>query len=410
MPNRFVRGKLRDARLHRLSWTFLDQGVVSAGGFVVQIALARQLAAADYGVFALIFSGLLMLQLCNATLLFHPMSVRVGASLLLVVALSAVLSIVLAIVLAVFGKAALIMPVLLFFMAWQVQEGLRRSLLGSLWHAAAIVGDAITYGGQALAVVGLSLYGSLSIGNALYAMAASAAVGAIVHTGKLQLAQPTKSRFRWILIDFWSIGGLASLSNGLLSVGRMLAVPWALAALSGPAAAAGFQAASNIINLSNPLSLGLGNIIPQAAASARSQGDVHAWRTVRGYALIASPPIVLYFVAVFIAPTGTLRLFYGATSDYMQLTLAVRLLVLVGLTGFAIEAVLAFLHGITLVRRAAAINMAGTAISAILAFPLVSLFGLAGGCMALLLANLVRTALTWIALARLAATAVKQPA
>ena len=68
---------LRDTRVRHLSWTFLDQGVVSAGAFIVQVTLARRLLAVDYGVFALVFGGLLTLQLCNATLLFHPMSVRV---------------------------------------------------------------------------------------------------------------------------------------------------------------------------------------------------------------------------------------------------------------------------------------------------------------------------------------------
>jgi O-antigen/teichoic acid export membrane protein len=421
MPRRRAHKLLCDPSLRRLSWTLLDQGIVSAGAFVVQIALARRLPAEDYGVFALVFSGLMALQLCNATLLFHPMSVRVsaaaedrrptllGASLILVAALSVSLCIVLAAALVAFGRPDLLVPALVFFVAWQVQEGLRRGLISSFRYAAAITGDATTYVGQALIVAGLSLAGPLSIGEALHAMAGTAALGAILHARQLTLAVPSRSWLRSILSDFWSIGGAASLGNGWLSQGRVVVVPWVLAALSGPAAAGGFQAAMNIVNLSNPLMLGLGNIIPQAAASACARGNAHAWQTARRYALIASPPIMLYSVAILIAPANVLQLFYGATSDYTNLVLALQLLVLVNVISFAVEAVLAFLHGITLVRRAAAINMAGMATSALLVFPLVSLFGLAGGCAAVLLANLVRLALANLALIRVTAMAIPAP-
>jgi O-antigen/teichoic acid export membrane protein len=259
------------------------------------------------------------------------------------------------------------------------------------------------YIGQALIVIGLGFSGSLSVGSALYAMAVSAGLSAIVHSWQLELALPTRSSFRAVLADFWSIGGTASLGNGYLALGRIMVVPWALAAISGPAAAAGYQAAANIVNLSNPLVLGLGNIIPQAAASASAGGNAHAWRAVRSYVLIALPPIALYSVVILAVPGESLRIFYGAASDYMHVISAVRLLILVSLAGFAIEAVIAFLHGITSVRQAATINIAGSATSAIIVLPLVSLFGLNGGCITLLLANAVRLVLTHRALARVTA-------
>ena len=39
--------------LGRASWTLVDQGVVSIGNFALNLQLARDLAAADYGKFAL---------------------------------------------------------------------------------------------------------------------------------------------------------------------------------------------------------------------------------------------------------------------------------------------------------------------------------------------------------------------
>ena len=163
-PARTGQEILRHPKVRRLSWTFLNQGVVSAGSFVVQVVLARRLAAADYGIFALIMGGLLTLQLCNATLIFHPMSVRIpaatdderpkllGASLLLVGVLSVALAAVLAVGLLGFGQADLIPSTLLFFLAWQMQEALRRGLLVTFRHSTAIAGDTETCSYESLSM------------------------------------------------------------------------------------------------------------------------------------------------------------------------------------------------------------------------------------------------------------------
>jgi hypothetical protein len=314
--------------------------------------------------------------------------------------LSGALGVVLTATLAVFGRSDLIVPALAFFLAWQAQEGFRRALFISLRHAAAIAGDVVTYGGNALIVMGLVHVGSLSITGVLYGMAASAAAGALLHARRLVLAVPNCLQLRWILSDYWSIGGPSSIGNGFLWTAPQTLLPWALAALSGPAAVAGFQAGSNIVNLCNPLFIGLGNIVPQAAVRARPEGNAHVWRTVRGYMLIATPPIAFYSIAVLVVPDDVLRLFYGAASNYVHLVTVVRLLILTCVIGFAADTVILFLLGTMSMRRAAAINLAGAATSAVLALLLISFMGLPGGVGALLFANLVRLALGRIALAR----------
>lgn len=414
---RLARYRVWDERLPRLVWTLADQGIVSAGSFIVQLVLARTLAPAEYGLLVLIYGGLLTLQLCNATLLFHPMSVRLsaaspdvrktllGASLVMLAVTTIGFGGVLAAILVGFRHSELAVPAFVCFCAWQTQEGLRRGLLSSFRHAAAMTGDSLFCLGQAGLVVSLGALGLLSIGSALYAIALCAGVGAVAHALRLSIRLPSAMRLREILVDYWAIGGAFSLGNGLLAAGRTIILPWALAALGGSAAAAGYQAANNVVNLSNPLILGLANIIPQAAASACGEGYRHAWRTVRGYLFLAAPPILTYSVAVFVLPEDALRLLYGEASQYVHLALPLRLLIMVSVTGFATEAVVAFLHGLALVRRAALINAAGTATSLALAFPLIDRFGLIGGCAALLLANFVRLALANIAVTRLTASA-----
>ena len=412
-PIASLRRGFNSRTFQRLFWTLFDQGVVSAGSFCVQLVLARKLSPADYGAFALVYGGLLTLQVCNATLIFHPMSVRVsaatddqrpsllGASLSMLAVMSLALGMLISGILIALGHAHLVAPALICFAAWQAQEGMRRGLICSIRHASAIPGDAVCYFGQAGMAITLALRGLLTVDAAFYGIAVCAGAGAIVHSLRLIVDFPSKARFREILIDFWAIGGIPSLGNGLLSTGRNYILPWTLAVLAGPAATAGYQAAANIVNLSNPLILGLGNIIPQAAASAGGDGYRSAWQAVRGYLLLSAPPLMVYCCTILAVPGEVLALFYGAGSHYAGLELPLRILVLTGPIALAIEGIIGFLHGLALVRWAVLVNIVGAAVTVCLIPPLVGRFGLAGGCVALLLANLARFAVVQVQLTRL---------
>jgi len=407
-----MRTVLQEGRLGRLFWTFLDQGLVSAGGFVVQVTLARSLPPAEYGVFSLIFNALMLLQLVNTALVQFPMSVDLaaateakrpsllGASLTLLMALTLGLAVALVAVMVGLNRPDLIIPGLAFLFAWQLQEGLRRGLFAALRHKAAVIGDSVSYLGQAIGAVALAMSGLLSLSALFYVMAGCAVCGAMVHARFQRVARPSGTRLRVVAARFWQLGGLASLSNGLLSHLRILVLPWLLAFQTGTSTTASFQAMMNITNLINPLIIGLGNIIPQTVAGSRDGGLELAWRVARAYAMIAAPPVALYLGLVFVMPEATLQVFYGDQSTYLGLALPLRLLVLGALVGFVVEAILAFLMGAAMVGTAARINLAGTLASVGCAAPLVFLHGVAGACAALVVANVLRLVLAWLALGR----------
>jgi len=412
---------LGDPRLRTLCWTFLDQGVVSIGMFATQLALARGLPPAEYGVFVLVLGGMMTLQLCNATLIFHPMSVRVptanadrasllGASLLLLLALSALLGAGLGLAVAALGRPDLAAPAVTAFLAWQLQEGLRRGLLSGMRHAAAVTGDTVTYVGQALAVLGLTLAGAASAATALHALAACSLLGAAAHAARLAPARPARHMLRATRRDYWSIGGMPALGGGLLGLLRIMIVPWTLGVLAGAGQVAALQAASNVVNLVNPLILGLGNIIPQVASAAWQRNPASAWPAARLYGLAAAPPLVLFSAAVLAKPDLVLRTFYGEASEYLTLGLALRLMVLVALSSYVVEVVISFLHGIARVRQALAVNAAGISAALVLTPLLIPSHGIEGGCAALLLSNLVRLAAAGRALARMTAPTAAGPA
>src|SRR5690349_7280914 len=60
----------------RAVWTLADQGAVSAGTFLVSVILARHLPIAEYGVFAMLFSTGLMMQLLILAFVGYPLTVR----------------------------------------------------------------------------------------------------------------------------------------------------------------------------------------------------------------------------------------------------------------------------------------------------------------------------------------------
>ncbi len=401
----------KSEHFRRASWTLVDQAVVSLGNFLVNILIARQLPPGEYGAFALLMGGLFTLQIVNSSLIFYPMSVRMavsngddekallGASTRIFFLFLIPLCVLLTASLFAFHLGAIAPSVVAYLILWQLKEGTRRALLARFRIKEAIVGDAVSYLGQSAVIFGFVLAGSLNLRNAFWGMAAMSGLAVLIQARQLRVSLSAPSQVRLVLTDFWSIGGWA-LANNLISYWRfyiffgMLGVGW------GAAAAASFQALLNVLNLANPVIQGLGNIIPQTAARARADGDGTEWSTARTYMLLGVPPIFLYYAVAFIASEFLLRVFYGAASPYVELSLALRILAVAFVANYGVEMICSFLHGIDAPRLALAINIIGLGVALVAAFPLTSMFGLAGACVALVVANVARLAASLYIVAR----------
>ena len=64
----------------RASWTLVDQCVVSLGNFALNVQLARDLAVADYGKFALFLGAIFALRCFDYSLISYPLSVRLHSA------------------------------------------------------------------------------------------------------------------------------------------------------------------------------------------------------------------------------------------------------------------------------------------------------------------------------------------
>ena len=402
--------------IRKISWTFIDQGVVSFGAFFANILLARHLPPSEYGVFALIFGMLLGLQIINGSLLFYPLSIRVAVAveetklrlihftLLLAALTSFALGGVLCLALISFERPDLALPTLAWFLSWQIQEATRRALFAEFRHRGAVIGDSISYIGQVFLIGCLALMNDLTLSHSLYAMAFTSTLAAFVQGRQIGADSRAISMSKAFVLstvrDFWTLGSWA-LGNHLISLLRIQTFPWVLAWLYGPAAAGGFQAALNAINLANPVVIGLGNLIPQAVAQERSRGSAPAWKVARTYALIGFLPLALYYGLTIAFPGVVLEVLYGSGSPYLSLTAAVQILAGAWGAGYAADMVCSFLHGVDAARHAFGINAIGAATAVLTAVPLINSVGPNGGFIALAISSVVRSAAAYVSLTRM---------
>jgi O-antigen/teichoic acid export membrane protein len=393
-------------------WPLADQGLVSVGGFVVNLTLARGMPAEQYGVYCLLLMAMLQIQVLGGSLLFYPLSVRgavmdaeeqaelLGHGLLLAVGLTVPLGVALAAGLAATGHADLAVPAVAWLMLWQVQELLRRGLFAQMRHAAAIPGDAVRYGGQAAALIGLVATGSLTLVHAVTAMAVAAGVAAAWQAMQVRLAftslagvglaRTGLAGIGRTAAGFWRVGA-GSLGANLLSTLALQLYPWSLVLFGGAALVAGFQAALNVVLVVNPVLIGLGNVIPQMVArDARQGGARHAWQASRATMALGAAPVLAFYGLAAVWPQPILAVLYGHGSPYVALTLPVRIMAAASMLGFAVELVNAFLHGLQQTRLAMRINGVGLAATALLGLPLTAAMGLTGSCVGMAGASIAR--------------------
>jgi O-antigen/teichoic acid export membrane protein len=383
-----------------LSWTLINQAVVSLGTFAVNVGLARGLPQADYGSFAVIFGSLLLLQVFNAALVFHPLTIRMAtsranrdevliASVSLMAAVTVPLLMVTSAALMVFGHPELIVPTLLWFLIWQCQETLRRILFAEFRHRAAIFGDSLSYLGSAVAIALLSHAGLLTLPRAMLVLAGAYGVAVLVQYFQVAVRWRRPMNLRVMVSEYWSVGRWP-LGSSLATALRLNGLLWLILLITSRSDVAQFQAAGNVANVVNPILFGLCNIVPQTAARVLDEGIDKAWRISMQYASLGFVPIIGYQAFVIASPDFALRILYGTGSAYVDAAFGVQILASAFLMNYGCEMICAYMYGVNAGRNVFGVNLAGNLGLALFAVPLVWIFGWVGGCLAMAGANAVR--------------------
>jgi O-antigen/teichoic acid export membrane protein len=382
-------------------WTLLDQGTISLGTFLVNVQLARQLGAAEYGTFALLLGGYFLVQLFNAAFIYFPVMLKLAGtkeerssdlvfvSLILTALSTSAFTAVLISCLVVFDRSEIAFAAGVYLVVWQLQDALRRALLAQFRHRTAAVVDGITYIGAAAGIAILANSHSLSVSNAFLVMAGTCALAIGVQIFQSPPTVPTDSNVRDLLDGFWRDGKWAFV-NGVILLVTVQAFPWALATGGGPAAAAAFQAVSNIANLVNPITVGLYNIILPAVAQAYSAGSIRdAWRATRTYIIIGATLLLSFVIPLMLMRHMVLALLYGANSPYAHLEQAVGVMVLALAINSIGEMMNTFIHGVRLAKLAVWMNGISLGVVALL-LPFVGMHGVLECALVLGAAKVVR--------------------
>lgn len=393
-------------RFHSALWSLVDQGTVSLGTFLVNIILARHLSPHDYGLFTILFSAIFLVQTVSGSLVFYPLSVRGGAAdgeermrlILNAVIFATILAVAMAIMLAVIANTfldpRLVICAPAFYMARQIQETLRRSLLTQFRYRDAVAGDFISYIGPCFLLSFLISRYEVSLETAFFAMAATSLLAIVVQLIQGAVSWAKSLQARKVARDFWNLGKWSFTSNVAARIQEQI-LPLLLAFTAGPAATAGLQASLNITNVSNPIMAGLGNVIPQTTARVSARGFAEAWRVAYPLILFGSPPIIFLLVTLLFIPDTILAFVYPGEAHYMSLGNAIRLLALATALNYATLAGSAYLFGVSAGYEVHYIEIGGTLAAVTAAVIFVPLYGLYGSCLALVITNLFRTILVY---------------
>ncbi|MEP6811400.1 MAG: hypothetical protein ABI990_00270 [Actinomycetota bacterium] len=396
--NRFA-GRVRAAI--RTAPGLADQALASGVNFLTLILVARAVAPASFGYFALVFTLLQSLGALQLALVTRPHNVlgaaKHGADYVgftrATVAYQLAFSVLAAVLLAagaVIARAAGAGSTLVFLVAaptlvaWQLQELGRRVLYTERRFVAALANDALSYGSQAALLVALKLSGRLDGTSALVVIGATSAVGAAVAGLQLRQSLAGGRVERGSLVESWRFGkwlGAAEVAYWFESQYYV----YLAAALIGPAASGALKAGQTLLG---PVSVFLAffvNYLPIRFARRLAPGDLRERRQQLRFGFrMTVPSVAVYALAAGIFAPWLLEAVYGEA--YRGYASVVRLFAVYYVLLSVSDVVVASLSARGLTRRVFLGHVVGAAASVAAGWTFLEAFGAAGGVAGMIVA------------------------
>ncbi len=316
------------ASLGKTPWAVADQMLISATNFVTIVLLARGFSQASLGSYTLVYSALLFVNSIQSGLVTQPhnilgatrrgddyarytTSTAVGQLMLLAAATLLVLAGWSIALVAGWQAASLLLALAPAMIAWQLQEFARRALYTEGRVAAAFANDLLSYGGQAIAIAALWWNNLLTGPLALYAMAASSALGAAFGAWQIR-ASLTRHVNISVLIENWHFGKWVA--GGEL-FGHWLSAQlfvYLAAGILGTAAAGILRAVHTVFGPSRVLADVFCTMLPIRFARTVAEGGRQSLHSqVKLAYLVAVPLLGSYCLLVAVAAKPVLWLLYG---------------------------------------------------------------------------------------------------
>ena len=392
--------------VHASAWGLIDQSLISAANFATMVILARALRPGAFGTFVLAYSAVLVAHGIQTALITQPHNVvgqqrRLGhehayriyttataANQVAFSACLAALTLAAAFALLPFDTAVahVLAALSVAFFAWQIQEFGRRVLYTEQRVSASFASDLISYAGQVAVLLLLGRVDLLSPSTALYAIAATSFVGGAFAFWKVRnsLGRPLHWNAARENIAFGKWLGAAFTASWLST---QLYV-FLTAALLGTTAAGGLRASHVVLGPLNTFFLFLVTILPiRFAATRERQGDQALHAELRLSYLVSAPPVIVICALVALFAEPLLRLFYGET--YASYANVVVLLAMYSLVLHVVYLLTAALHAKRLTRPLFSGNVVAALVGIALGWPLITLLGVAGAAVGMILGAVV---------------------
>jgi O-antigen/teichoic acid export membrane protein len=401
-------------------WALGDQAIVSLGAFGLQVLAGRALTAAEFGTFALLYGLMMAAYIVNGALVFYPLTLEAAAAEREALSRLSGAAVVQAVVLAApwivalygaavyLGRPEVVPAAAGALLAWQAHEALRRMLMAVLRHRRASLGDGIVTTGHIAVVAFLAVTGRLTVTTAFLAMAANYTAAFLAQAMHLRpkvgqagmRSLPANVRTgRWLF------------ATEIAGIGITQLPPWALAIVSGPAAAGAFAAVLNVLKVSHPALYGIHNLI--VAVVARERGRA-GFRQARGAALrlggVLAALVLPFYVIAALWPGFLLRLLYGPGSEYTAYAGAVPILVVAycSYSGWMVAA--AWLNGLEQSHLVLRSHVLAAVVGAIAIWPLALRQGVMGAAVTVAVMQVVATTALLYFAGRWHSTTLRRPA
>jgi len=386
---------------HRV-FAVVDQGVVSLGNFATNLAIIRNLAPGDFGIYAALWSMMLLLNTLQSSLVVHPMLViaagspgerarkyftaGLGATAALIVPLAAVG----AAAAAVLHSARLALWIIPALLAWQLQEGTRRALTSQERYRDCLLGDSVSYLGQAASVFLLASAGMLSLPAVFACITATSLLAGLVQAFQIRPAAISLREFADCIREFWKIGHWIANLNIVATV-TTVAMPWYLTLLRGPVAAAGFQALLYVTGIVQPLVTGIGSLVAVSTARAAATGEIRtSLREISRPVLLGAGAISVYGILLSLFPSTAFTVFFRSRSPYADLAPLLPIFAVAGLLLYLSQMLAEALVGMRATRSAFLCQLSASIACAVVAIIAVPARPAWGAGIALIAANVAR--------------------
>lgn len=329
----------------------IDQAMISAANFFIDVILARHLGPAAFGRYVLLWLCVLFLNSFQLSMIISPL-MNIGpkqepndlpaycaAVLAQQVIFSVLSSLLLIVAIMIAGTVSpgwhvghLALPLGLVVFSCQLQDFLRRLLFATSHPATALFNDAVRYLGQTAAFLILCRSPQFALESVFWLIAASSFTSVVLCSPQIGRMTLTRGAFFSTLSRHWMFSKWLAPSTLMEWTAGHLFVAISGFVL-GSAQAGAMKACQNVLGFSHVLIQSLQNIVPLKASHHFHQHGIAGLRKyLQQLVLVAGGAMAMICLLAASLPHFWLNLMYG--SNYLAYTFVLRWYALIYMISF----------------------------------------------------------------------------